>query len=174
MVFLLHFVQVSHFDMYANCAGWQCLIQISLKCRGSHASKMACLSCCNETSSTGELGRERAWFVRKHQEERRKPEILLKCRKLCVHATVLPCVFDDLKNSRHCFIFLWILECPYPDFSRQGNIWSTHGYAELDGWCLGRRDELHFFEIRTETGMEEITQMWNISRHLCRNIDCSL
>lgn len=64
----------------------------------------------NETTSTGELGRERAWFVKKHQEERRKSEILLKCcptsRKLCVHATVLPCVFDDLRSIQHYFIFL--------------------------------------------------------------------
>lgn len=118
---------------------------------------------CNETSSTGDLGRERAWFVRKHQEERRKPEILLKCcptsRKLCVHATVLPCVFGDLRRIQHCFILIWVLECPYPDFSRQGNTWSTHGCAELGRWCLGRRDEQHFFEIRTEMGMEDNTDV---------------
>jgi len=44
MVFQLRFVQVSCFGAYADGAGCQSLIQISLKCRGSRASEMACRS----------------------------------------------------------------------------------------------------------------------------------
>lgn len=43
MAFLLRFVQVSRVGTYANCAGWQCLVQASepqrQPCKGS-----ACLS----------------------------------------------------------------------------------------------------------------------------------
>ena len=136
MVFLPHFVQVSHFGMYANCAGWQCLIQISLKCRGSHASKMACLSLQLQRDFYHRRTRRgESLIARKHQEKRRKPGILLKCwhssRKSCVHATVLPCISDDVRSIQHCFIFLWVLECPYPNFSRHGNTRAAHGCVEL-------------------------------------------
>lgn len=117
---------------------------------------------CNETFITEGPGRERAWSVRKHQEERRKPGILKRwhsSRKRCIHATVLPCIFDDLRSIQHCFIFLWVLECPCPNFSRHGNVWGAHGCAELGRWHLGRRDEQHLSEIGTKMSVEDNTDM---------------
>lgn len=72
MLFLLRFVQVSHFGTYANPAGWQCLIQISWKCRGSHASEMACLPLQLQQDFYHGRSQERGRFVCKEASGREK------------------------------------------------------------------------------------------------------
>lgn len=93
MLFLLRFVQVSHFGTYANPAGWQRLIQISLKCRGSHAGEMACLprqlqrDLSQEEPGEGQVCKEGAG---REKKTRNPPEMLTQWQKVlhpCYSAT---------------------------------------------------------------------------------------
>lgn len=134
---------------------------------------------CNATFITRGPGRERAWFVRKHQEERRKPGILLKCwhnsrkRRVCV--TVLPCIFDDLRWIQPYILFFFGFWSVLILTSQGMEIWEQMMAVQNWGGHVWKEEEMNSTFLRSgPKWVWKIIKIWNASRQFCRDIDCLL